>query len=221
MKYKYYIVVIVVLLITGCSGNNQDSSSGKIEDKSRSIQEAPESETQSKDFKTFNELSKWMISKDSKGADNETFEAIKSVYQECGYLINPTLGDTESSQIFIDSNFNFIHYMFSDPSIRVCIEPITSEDKDKYNTLDVAKYMKEKFDITFNIKESIGEVEDENAGYEYDTNYATVKNIQINDGKKTCVYEQKFSEKNDTMNILTFIEENMLVRIIYYDLSES
>ena len=118
---------------------------------------------------SINEFKNWITDVEEKSNNNEAFKEMIDLYcSQYKMIYVPNIEGKQITKIFIDSNQNIINYVYSDPSIRICIEPINIKENSKYSKNDVRKFMEEKYQIKFDRQESIVcEDEQNKTGYEY------------------------------------------------------
>ena len=156
----------------------------------------------------------WIKDTKSKDAKEGAFLSLIKLYNDMNYVIKPRFCDSECDKVFVDSNISGINYMFLEAGIRVYIEPLLSGEK------DIVKYIKDNYGYSFNEIEA-GNSSINNTDTECEYHYVTKKNVKFYDCERECVLEKQYSSENDTMNKLSFIQEDMLYRIIYYESDDS
>lgn len=226
---KVLLVSILILSIFAVGCNDKSDSIVKNKKISKSKSESISFlENSNKDrynytMKNESELIKWLKKDDSKLINNGAFDNLIDLYinKEKAILV-PVIENNSLNNIFVDSNNNFINYVFTEPSIRVCIEPIDTDGNKGLDTKDIRKFTEQKYKVQLNEEEAVPFDEQVNSegidtGYEYDTYVYIPKKVKFGDEKKDCVLKKKFSEKSDTEYQLLLIEKERLIRIFYYD----
>lgn len=226
-KILLFVMLILAIFMVGCDRKSETMMNTKsiepVKEGTRSFSENVGGKVFHYGMTNKRELIDWLNSKQSMEINNGAFSTIVDLYvNQSKYILVPNMGQNEIKNIFIDSNNNFINYIFVEPSMRICIEPINTKENKNINTTDIKKYTEQKYDVILNEEESIPMEEQVNSmgvktGYEYDSYIYTTKTVEFKYGTKKCVLKKKDSEKSDTEYMLSFIEDEMLVKIFYYD----
>lgn len=223
-KITIFMLLILSITLIGCNKKSETAVNTKaVKEATKIFSEVTDDEIYNYSMRSKVELLNWFNSEQSKEINNGAFSFIVDIYvNNCKYILVPDMGDNEINSIFIDSNNVFINYVFIDPLIRVCIEPLIVEENKNIDITDIKKYTEQKYGIKFNEEESI-DLEEQidsmgvKTGYEYDSYIYTPITVEFKDGEKECVLRRRSSEKSDTEYTLSFIEEDMLVKIFYYN----
>lgn len=168
------------------------------------------------------ELVDTLEDKQSKKMNDGAFSDVIDLYKkEYKHIIVPVMDNQDIYNVFFDSNNVFINYVYANPDMRICIEPIDYEGGENVDKTDIKKYTEQRYDVIFDKEQELPEDEQVNSagvytGYEYDTYIYVTKTVEFKNGKKKCVLQSKDSEKSETEYMLSFFEDNMLVKIFYY-----
>ena len=165
-----------------------------------------------------NEIKHWITDVKQKSNNNGVFKEIIDLYcSQYKMIYVPDFEEKQIKKIFVDSNQNIINYVYDEPTIRICIEPINTKENSKYSKTNVQKFMQEKYQIKFDTKESIVYDAENKTGYEYNEKLYQHQDLNIGAKSIKCVLCHLYSDKSMNQHIISFIKENMLIRIIYFD----
>lgn len=172
-------------------------------------------------FKNLCAARAWFNNSSSKESCEGRFKNMIELYKSRNYLVVPSCDNTELSGVSIDSNTNFINYAFSKSSIRVVIEPMFSEANSKYSGYDVVSYYEDKNNVKLGDKpvrvEKPDSLIDTPDDYAYYIHYYSIENVEMKSGTVKCVMDTSTNKKESTEHILTFLCEDMIVKILFND----
>lgn len=225
-KFMYMIFFVVIMILTFYNNNetksyekNDITIDNKIEKNKISYINSYGNELYNYSTDSISEFTSWIKNIESRESNNGAFKKLVKLYsEECKRITIPLVKGENATKIFVDSNKNTINYIFKEPSIRICIEPIEIEENNKYRKGDVSKFMVDKYGISLNKKEEIDNIKiRNNTGYEYNKVLYKCSYIKLGKRNKKCIVGKMFSEKSSMQHIINFIEDDVLVRIIYFD----
>lgn len=214
------IVVLFCLILMACSNKVETSNQMTTTNENKNIECINSYGKQLYNYSTqsINEFKDWITDVKQKSNYNGAFKEVIDLYcSQYKMIYVPNIEGKQVTKIYVDSNQNTINYVYDDPAIRICIEPINTKENNKYNITDVQKFMEDKYQIKFGKKESIVCDDKNKTGYEYSEKLYEYQNIYIGRKSIKCVLCHLNSEKSKKQHIINFIEGDVLVRIIYFD----
>jgi hypothetical protein len=221
MKRLVIVIVVLMILLCACTDNISDLTNSKVCDNNENeIKKMKMTNNYNYSVEKFEDFVKWIKEYDTKENDDNAFTMLINKYRDMNYLIKPLLWNGDCDKIFVDSNVMGINYIFSKLGIRIYTEPLL------YAENDIANYIKENYGYSFDKKELIDfqnskdECSEKN---EFDNEYHYVKKIDVKfaDGERECVLETQYSPEKETVNNLSFIQNDMIIRIIFYGKDDS
>lgn len=159
----------------------------------------------------------WWNGEESKTVHDGAFKNIVELYNDIGYILCPSVEGEEVRSVFVDSYVDYINFVFSEMGIRIGIEPLSTEKNKDFDSADIKQFMIEKFNMQLNQKEIIKE----QPGYEAHTQIYTEENLYIDGEATQCILKTCEYQNRETEHVLTFIKDEMLVTIIYYDTEDN
>ncbi len=229
MKKIYMVCIVITLFISGCSQKEIDKVNISAEKENINRNNSPSERAVNYSAESVNEFLDWFNGSKAQTFKDGVFKNLIEKYDNIGYILCPSMEKEKAGRVFVDSNVDFINFVFLETGIRVVIEPLNTETNEGFESTDIKKFMEEKYDIKLDQKQKIENnygdsseaiLDNPQTGYEYDVNKYTERSIQIGGEEIPCILEKRESEKSDTENILSFIMNEMLVKIIYFENDE-
>ncbi|MCI9616748.1 MAG: hypothetical protein HFG31_01965 [Eubacterium sp.] len=217
------IVVLFCIILMACSNKVESSNQMITTNENKNIECINSYGKQLYNYsaQNINEFKDWITDVKQKSNYNGAFKEVIDLYcSQYKKIYVPHIEGKQLIKIYVDSNQNIINYVYDAPAIRICIEPINTKENNKYNITDVQKFMEDKYQIKFGKKESIVCDDKNKTGYEYSEKLYEYQNIYIGGKSIKCVLCHLNSEKSKKQHIISFIKENMLIKIIYFDNNE-
>ena len=214
------LVVFFCIILMACSSKVESNNQMITTNENRNIECINSYGKQLYNYsaQSINEFKDWITDARQKTNNDGAFKKIIDLYcSQYKMIYVPQIEGKQFSKIFIDSNQNIINYVYNEPSFRICIEPLHTKENSKYSKTDVQEFMKQKYQIKYDIKETIVYDTKNKTGYEYREKLYQHQNICIGEKSIKCVLCHLYSDKGKNQHIISFIKENMLIKIIYFD----
>ncbi len=169
---------------------------------------------------SYDEFKTWISEEESKVMEDGAYCVLIETFQTCGYILLPSFHSGEDGKVLVDSSVDFVNFSFDKPGVRVTVESIDVEENADFDISDIAQFTNDKYGYEFN---KMLEIEKDPLlwGHDYNRRYVREVNLKTGNGTRKSVLSTRYGIKSPTYNRFSFIEEGMLVDIIYYGDEES
>ena len=208
IKNSLYIVALL-LILTGCA----NIESIQTENMQSSLNNIPQKENYNFKVNSLVEFENWIKSDKAKEQDSRAFENLINEYEINKYYLIPEIDNLRIRNIFVDSNSNLINFNYNDPSFRICIEPLSDKKFNNLNINDIEELIKEKYSIEYNVETKI----EDHFSNEYSKQLYLIKEVNLKNKIVKVVIKINKSDNENTENIISFLYNDMLIHIIYYE----